>query len=56
MSVLDRFIDRKKGTKERPLSNYEKQLIAIDKERKQKTSKASFSCLSLRAFTCLFIR
>ena len=43
MSVLDRFIARKKGTKERPLSNYEKQLIAIDKERKQKTSKASFS-------------
>jgi len=43
MSVLDRFIPRKKGTKERPLSNYEKQLIDIYKERKQKTSEASFS-------------
>ena len=31
MSVLDIFIARKKGTKERPLSNYEKQLIAIAK-------------------------
>ena len=42
-NILDRFKPRIKGTKERPLSNYEKQLVTIAKEKKQTTKDASFS-------------